>query len=310
MQKIAKFVGIILVAGATVWALKGWFAYNFSGGAFMASNVLVQAVQIALAVVIATVGFMAIRGIIKFDLKRVNDNLFSVAIPLVLALSIAASGCNRAQANVQTLVTNDCGQTWQIIKVGETVPRTIGYCSYTITIPDYPMQGEVKFKTSFSNRVLANVEVSYEYVIIDGVKFISEAKYIGKMNSESDDKTNASSAYESAENSVIDKRIREAASTSLIQQDIVDFSQAEFEDLLLNKANEMLAEKGVKLSFISFVPIPEEQTRLAIDVLTAQKVYESKGLGDLGQKIIVAKSGSAKVIVTTETPAAPVVKEE
>jgi hypothetical protein len=259
---------------------------------------------------VVAAGILVIQWIIKFDFKSMNDSLFSVGIALLLAVSVMASGCSRAQANVQTLVTNDCGQTWQVIKVGETVPRTIGYCSYTITIPDYPMQGEVKFKTSFANRVLANVEVSYEYVIIDGVKFISEAKYIGKMNSESDDKSNASSAYESAENSVIDKRIREAASTSLIQQDIVDFSQAEFEDLLLNKANEMLAEKGVKLSFISFVPIPEEQTRLAIDVLTAQKVYESKGLGDLGQKIIVAKSGSAKVIVSNEAPAAASKQED
>ena len=36
----------------------------------------------------------------------------------------------------------------------------------------------------------------------------SEAKYLGKINSDSDDAANSSKAYETAENSVIDKRIK------------------------------------------------------------------------------------------------------
>ena len=36
----------------------------------------------------------------------------------------------------------------------------------------------------------------------------SEAKYLGKINSDSDDEANSSKAYETAENSVIDKRIK------------------------------------------------------------------------------------------------------
>lgn len=200
------------------------------------------------------------------------------------------SGCDYAHSNMQTLVTDDCGVSWTLIPAGQTVPKSPSPCHYKITVPDYPMQGEVKFKTSFQNRVLATVEVSYDYSIVDAVKFIGEAKYLGSTG-------NNASNYESAENAVIDKRVREVVTTLLVNEDIVDFSQAEFEDALLQAVNESLAPKGVRLNFLSFVPVPEEQTRLAIDMMTAMKVYESRGLSDLGAQVAVARAGACSVTV-------------
>lgn len=222
--------------------------------------------------------------------------LRSVVLVLV---AIMAFGCSRGHANVQTLVTSNCGVDWELIKPGEIVPAMITTCDYKVTIPDYPMQGETRFKTSFKNRVIAGVEVSYEYTIVDGMKFIAEAKYLGKANSDAQDTSNSAAAYESAENTVIDKRLREAATSLLIHQDIIEFNQAEFEDLLLVKANESLATKGIQLSFISFVPTPDEQTRLAIDMLTAVNVYESRNLGELGKAIAVARAGATKITVVS-----------
>ncbi len=224
-------------------------------------------------------------------------------LSFLLLSFLALAGCDKAMANKQTLFTSDCGVSWELIKPGQTVPHAMTRCEYKVTIPDFPMQGEVKFKTSFRERVLAVVEVGYEYEIVDAVKFIGEAKYIGKMNSDADDAQNGASPYESAENSVIDKRIREAASTLLIEEDIVDFSQAEFEDKLLVEVNKLLEDKGVRLNFISFVPIPEEQTRLAIDTLTAMKIYESRGLSELGQQVAAARAGATKIDVgSCDTP--------
>lgn len=217
---------------------------------------------------------------------------------LLLLLSII-TGCDYAQANQQTLITNDCGVSWELVKPGETVPKRIGACQYKTTLPDYPMQGEARFKTSFKDRVLASVEVSYEYVIADGVVFLGEAKYLGKQNSDPNDEANSADRYESAENGVIEKRIREAATTLLLEEDIVEFSQAEFEDKLLGAANELLKDKGVQLNFISFVPIPEEQTRLAIDTLTAMRIYQTRGLEDLGKSMAVARAGATKVEMTS-----------
>jgi hypothetical protein len=300
MQKLLKLMMMIFVAGVAFWALKTWFVVNFIGNMFWSSSVLVQTVMTILPILIVVGAGYAVKCIIRLNPSDVRNRSGSAAI--FLSIAIAASGCSAAHSNVQTLVTNDCGVTWKVIKVGETIPTLVAVCSYKVTIPDYPMQGDVKFKTSFANRVLADINVSYDYMIVDPMKFVGEAKYLGKMNSGTDDDSNKSSAYESAENSVIDKRIREIASTHLMQQDIVDFSQGEFEDMLLVETNKILEEKGVKLNFLSFVPIPEEQTRLAIDVLTAMKVYKSKNLGALGQQIIIAKSGAAKISLSNDGP--------
>lgn len=221
---------------------------------------------------------------------------------LALMLCAALGACARAQANKQTLVTNDCGVSWELIPAGKSVPVMVGPCSYKVTIPDYPMQGQTKFRTSFKDRVLASVEIGYEYSIVDGKVFISEAKYIGRSNSEAEDGTNASTQYESAENTVIDKRLRDLVSEMLIREDIVEFNQAEFEDTLLAEINKRLSNKGVRLNFLSFVPTPEEQTRLAIDIATAARVYESKGLGDLGKAAVVARAGATKIQVVNQVP--------
>ncbi len=311
MQKLVKTLGVVLVLGLALYALKTWFVVNFVGRLFYNADGLVQTGMVILPVLVLVGAHYAVRWIVRLNLSDIGNRLGLVlAAGFVLLASVGTSGCSAAHSNVQTLVTSDCGASWKVIKVGETLPAMVGVCSYKVTIPDYPMQGDVKFKTSFTNRVLADISVSYDYIIVDGIKFVNEAKYIGKMNSDSDDKTNQSGAYESAENSVIDKRIREVASNHLIKQDIVDFSQGEFEDMLLLEVNKLLDEKGVKLNFISFVPIPEEQTRLAIDVLTAYKVYESKGLGDLGKQIIIARSGAAKINMNNDAPATPAAKEK
>jgi hypothetical protein len=223
------------------------------------------------------------------------------SLTIILALTISQA-CDYAHSNVQTLITDDCGVNWKVIKAGESVPKRIGVCAYKVTIPDYPMQGESKFRTAFKDRVLANIEVTYDYSIIDPIAFIGEAKYLGKANTDSDDSSNSSAAYETAENSVIDKRIKEVTRDLLIQEDIVEFSQADFEDKLLKAVNGLLKTKGVNLNFLSFVPIPEEQTRLAIDVVTASKIYKAKNLEEVGKAVSTARAGATKVevIVTKE----------
>jgi len=78
----------------------------------------------------------------------------------------------------------------------------------------------------------------------------------------------------------------------------LEFSQAEFISKLLNSVNDLLKTKGVKLTFLSFVPIPEEQTRQAIDVVTAMKIYDSKGLTEVGKAVTAARAGATKLDVT------------
>ena len=105
-----------------------------------------------------------------------------------------------------------------------------------------------------------------------------------------------------AENSVIDIRIQEVVRALLPLEDIVEFDPLEFDAKLLAKVNEILQDRGVQLSFISFVPDPDEHTAEAIDVATAMKIYELKGLAEEGREIIKARAGATRVTTNVEQP--------
>lgn len=218
-----------------------------------------------------------------------------VTLVMIAFGSMFLQSCDRSQANVQTLVSDDCGVNWELIKPGQVIPKRIGPCALKTTVPGAPMTGESHFKTTFANKVKANIDMDYEYEIVDPVKFITEAPYLAKTNADPDDVSANNSRFESAENSIIDKRIKEVARQLLQDVDIVEFDQSEFEDTLTNVVNQSLSKRGVKLNLLSFVPTPSEQTEQAIDVATAMKIYESKNLQEVGRLVIANKAGATRV---------------
>lgn len=219
---------------------------------------------------------------------------------IVLAGLALASCAERAVTNVQTLVSSDCGKSWQLIPPGQSIPRQMMSCDLRISIPNYPMQGDAQFKVNFKNRVLVTTSASYEYTITDPMKFITNARYIGRQNSAGDSKENAAGQYETAENLLIDRRIREVASTLLRDEDIVVFDASEFEDKLLAELNKVLEERGVALNSIAFVPTPDDQTRQAIDTGAALRVYQAIGQEELGRQMMVARAGAPVIHVSTD----------
>lgn len=214
------------------------------------------------------------------------------------------AACSYAPSNVVVLNTTDCGKSWSQIPTGTRVPNnTANVCGYNIQLPDYPMQGNTTFLTQFQGNVLVKVEISYDYQITDYLKYIQYAKFLGKKqatSSEQDD-TNAnaqgSSRFETAENVVIDVRLRELVTTDTSSHDVVQFNPTEFEDALFKKANEALASRGVTLNSMTFVILPEDQTRMAIDAATAMAVYKSKGMEQLGNQLVIARASATRVIV-------------
>jgi len=226
-----------------------------------------------------------------------------IVASLLAATALTNVACaQRAVTNMQTLVSNDCGRNWKLIEVGNTIPRQMLACDLRVSIPNYPMQGDAQFKVNFKNRVLVTVTASYEYTITDPLKFISNARYIGRQNSAADGSENGAGAYETAENLLIDRRIREVASELLGEEDIVIFDSSTFEDKLLIEVNKALMDRGVQLNSIAFVPTPDVQTRQAIDAGAAIRVYDAIGLGELGKQMMVARAGASTVAVTNTTP--------
>lgn len=221
-------------------------------------------------------------------------------------LIVVATGCNYAKSNQQVLVSTDCGMSWEAINAGDAVPKgTMNPCYMKVVIPNFPMQGESRFIGNLKDRVKVNVEIDYDYSITNGLAFIKEAKSLGKANVDADSEEALSGAsFESAENRVIDKRIREIAKGLFLNEDIVDMEQADLEERLEVESNKLLEKFGVRLNFLTLTFIPDEQTRQAIDVATAFRIYESKGIKDIGEKVITARAGATKVIMENKTEGA------
>jgi hypothetical protein len=232
----------------------------------------------------------------KNKMNKLTSVLFASTV-------VFLAGCDRAPANVKTLQTTDCGVHWNVIAAGQRIPTTVGSpCSYNTVLPDYPMQGDLEFKAQFEGNVLVTAKISYDYEIVDPIKFLGEAKFLGKHSGTAEDAAKGSNmgGIEAAENQVIDKRIREAATSRTVKLNIVDFNPAKFEDELLNGSNNDLAARGVRLNSMTLVIIPEDQTRQAIDAATAMNVYASKGLTTLGEKLAIARAGASKIVVESK----------
>lgn len=235
---------------------------------------------------------------------------FSMIGTLALFTMILNS-CNYAKSNQQVVVSSDCGMTWEKINAGDAVPKGgLNACYMKVVIPNYPMQGESKFISNLKDRVRANVHIDYDYSIIEPLAFIKQAKYLGKANTDADNEEAVGSAFEAAENMVIDKRIKDIAKAVFITADIVELDQSEMETNLLNESNKALEPLGVHLNFITLTFDLDEQTRQAIDVTTAMKIYESKGLQEIGKQVIIQKAGAAKIITNEKKTETNTKKEE
>lgn len=217
------------------------------------------------------------------------------AMPALLLFMV---GCNYAKSNQQVVISGDCGMTWQKIEAGDAVPKGgLNACYMKVVIPNYPMQGESKFVSNLKDRVRANVHIDYDYSITDALAFIKQAKFLGKSNTDADSEDAIGTNFEGAENMVIDKRIKDVAKGVFINEDIVELDQSEMETHLLSESNKVLEPLGVHLNFITLTFDLDEQTRQAIDVSTAMKIYDSRGLQEIGKSVMSERAGATKIII-------------
>lgn len=246
-------------------------------------------------------GAIALISVIAIGIRKVW------ALSLLLLLIPFIQSCSYAKANQQVVVSTDCGMTWSKINIGDAVPTGTGNrCFMKVVMPNYPMQGDSRFVSNFKDRVRAAVHIDYDYSITEPLAFIKQAKYLGKANTDADsDGALSPSAFEGAENMVIDKRIRDVSKGILLNEDIVDLDQAELESHLFTESNKILEPLGIHLNFITLTFDLDEQTRQAIDVATAMKIYDTKGLNDVGKSVISARAGATKITIETKETAQP-----
>lgn len=221
-----------------------------------------------------------------------------------IAFIFALTGCSRAPSNVHALATSDCGVKWEKLATGTSVPKHTGNpCGYNLAIPNWPMAGDADFKTQFTGQVLTRARLSYTYSITDPLKFIVNASYLGKMGGgleiSADD---IGKKYEMAENIIIDKTLREVTINETQRMEIVNANPADIEDKIFARVSTVLANKGITISDLALVIEPDTQTRLAIDVATAMRVYENAGVAEVGKQIAVAHAGASHISMVNQQP--------
>ena len=228
---------------------------------------------------------------------------------VLTGLLFTLTSCNYAKSNQQVVVSDDCGMTWKKINAGDAVPKAgINPCYMKVVIPNYPMQGDAIFISNLKDKVRANVHIDYDYSITESLSFIKQAKFLGKSNVDADNEEAIGKSFEMAENMVIDKRIKDVSKRIFVDEDIVELDQSDIENHLLIESNKALEPLGVHLNFITLTFDLDEQTRQAIDVSTAMKIYESKGLQDVGKQVMIQRAGATKITVENKTEA-PTPKE-
>ena len=184
-------------------------------------------------------GVMVLSGIVILYLCLRGVRSIWTNAPMFIIL-ILAQGCHYAKSNQQVLVSDDCGVSWRKIDAGESVPAgTANPCYMRVVIPNFPMQGNAVFVTNLAGKVRVETHIDYDYSINNSLAFIKEAKTLGKANVDPDEAIDPST-FESAENRVIDKRIRDVAKELFLTQDIIELDQAQLEDALLDSCNKRL----------------------------------------------------------------------
>lgn len=271
----------------TFIALVSYGVYNLFEMNYFKSNFFTGVFSLIFGVVALYYGFNLLRKIWTIS---------------ILFLIVILQGCSYAKSNQQVVVSSDCGVTWQKINMGEAVPRPgVNPCYMKVVIPNFPMQGESKFITNLKDKVRTVTHIDYDYTIIEPLAFIKQAKFLGKANTDADDEAAIGTNFEGAENMVIDKRIKDVAKDIFVSEDIVELDQSELEDRLLSESNKVLEPLGIKLNFITLTFDLDEQTRMAIDIATAMKIYQSRGLVDIGREVMKERAGATKLIVENKT---------
>lgn len=284
-DKVKKPIGLALVTlflSMVVYGMYKLFDLNY-----FRTNFFTGVLLLLVGITVVSLGF---------DLLRKIWSLVIVGVIITL------QGCSYAKSNQQVVVSTDCGVSWTKINAGEAVPKPgINACYMKVVIPNFPMQGESKFVTNLKDKVRTVTHIDYDYSIIEPLAFIKQAKFLGKANTDADDEAAIGSNFEGAENMVIDKRIKEVAKSLFVDEDIVELDQSELEDRLLSESNKILEPLGVKLNFITLTFDLDEQTRQAIDVATAMKIFRSRGIESVGLEVMKARAGATKVVVETKS---------
>lgn len=294
MKNLIKLALYLLITGIVIWLLQTWW-FDFKGSwlhnpayvTFFA--VLVPVFVVAIAIYLA---------------KLVKGTDFTNVFSLVALLFfvVGMQSCSQyAKTNQQVVFSEDCGKTWKEVTSGQAVPKgTMNRCFIKETMPGFAMQGSLEYYVLFDEQVKVQMDAAYDYEIFDPLLFMNFAKTLGKSNSTADSAAIDNQRFESAENRVIDVRIKKITSEQFQIVDVVKHDINQLEEDYQKLINDDLASRGVRLTILELVPDYQSQTKGAIDAYNALRIYKSNGMEELGKQIMVSKAGAPTIIVKSQ----------
>ncbi len=205
-------------------------------------------------------------------------------------------------SNIHVLTTEDCGASWKIIPLGNSIPKPMALCSYNTSLPDWAMAGDAEFRVQFMHKVGSKVSISYMYEIEDPIAYIKEARFLGKMGVDLElSASSIGNRYEMAENVIIDKTLREITNDMSRNLDLVHLDIKTYEAEIEKNAEPFMKKKGLRLSDIAVVVDPDEMTRMAIDTVSAFRIFNSAEINSQGMEIMKARAGAPNITITQST---------
>jgi hypothetical protein len=224
----------------------------------------------------------------------------------LIALLLLLPACSTVSPNQFTLYTSDCWNHIEVVKAGDIMPTLNSPCKKMVTLPAFEMPGEVEVKTRFRGDVKGTIVVDYLYSITDPLAFVQTAKFLLQSNTENDDNSASNGAIEQAENTVIEKHVRDVVREKTETMDAQNFNESAFETDIVTALNSTALRKiGIQISAPSVRVVFGPATETAIDAVSAQSLFESHGMKEVGQEILKAQAGKPEISVTVQPAAAP-----
>ena len=222
----------------------------------------------------------------------------SLSFLFILTTALLFTNCRGIiNPNEWVVTTPDCWNNIFVQEAGEPIPRLFTACDRMIILPATYLAAEFSTETKFADRLAGNVQLTYQWRIIDPKKFVGAAKSIVSAQTSSDDQKVDPDALEAIENSVVDKMLINIIREFTPKVDALNIDELALEIALGDLAAKSNRERGIEFANISVNVDLSPQAEEALDVISALNFYKANDEEELGREIIKAKAGATNITV-------------
>lgn len=213
-----------------------------------------------------------------------------------IAVTFLMSCKPKVNPNEWVVVTTTCWNQMKVVKAGQMVPRMMTTCDRMVTLPATELAAEFVTETKFQGRLAGEVELTYQWKIVDPVEFIGSAKSITSSGTKDASESKIDpDKLEAIENAVVDKLL-----INLVREYTPTVDPGNINELTIEKEIEALSKnsfkgRGIEFSNLSVNVTLSPQAEEALDIISALDFYRKNNEEELGREVIKAKAGATNI---------------